>query len=65
MSDVISGAVATMREGERSPGEIMVVITVLVLAMLLGALDQTIVSTALSRLKKLLFLLVNRRPPNA
>jgi hypothetical protein len=54
-----------MREGERSPGEIMVVITVLVLAMLLGALDQTIVSTALSRLKKLLFLLVNRRPPNA
>jgi len=52
MSDVISGAVATMREGERSPGEIMVVITALMLAMLLGALDQTIVSTALSRLKK-------------
>jgi hypothetical protein len=41
-----------MREGERSPGEIMVVITALMLAMLLGALDQTIVSTALSRLKK-------------
>jgi EmrB/QacA subfamily drug resistance transporter len=39
-----------MFEGERSHAEIMVVITALMLAMLLAALDQTIVSTALPRI---------------
>jgi EmrB/QacA subfamily drug resistance transporter len=37
-------------EGERSHAEIMVIITALMLAMLLAALDQTIVSTALPRI---------------
>ncbi len=36
--------------GERSHGEIMVIITALMLVMLLAALDQTIVSTALPRI---------------
>ena len=37
-------------EGERSHAEIMVVMSALMLAMLLAALDQTIVSTALPRI---------------
>ncbi len=37
-------------EGERSHAEIMVVLTALLLAMLLAALDQTIVATALPRI---------------
>ncbi|HSW80672.1 MAG TPA: MDR family MFS transporter [Candidatus Saccharimonadales bacterium] len=37
-------------EGERSHAEIMVVVVALMLAMLLAALDQTIVSTALPRI---------------
>ncbi|HEX7633044.1 MAG TPA: MDR family MFS transporter [Candidatus Saccharimonadales bacterium] len=37
-------------EGERSHAEIMVVISALMLAMLLAALDQTIVSTALPKI---------------
>lgn len=37
-------------EGERSHAEIMVVVVALMLAMLLSALDQTIVSTALPRI---------------
>ncbi len=46
-----SSQVATLEHaGERSHREIMVVITALMLAMLLGALDQTIVSTALPRI---------------
>src|SRR5882724_4859051 len=46
----MSDATATgpIREGERSHREIMIVMTGLVLAMLLAALDQTIVSTALT-----------------
>src|ERR1700684_2463342 len=36
--------------GERSHSEIMVVITALMLAMLLAALDQTIVATALPKI---------------
>ncbi len=39
-----------MQEGERSHAEIMVVVGALMLAMLLAALDQTIVSTALPRI---------------
>lgn len=38
------------QEGERSHAEIMVIIVALMLAMLLAALDQTIVSTALPRI---------------
>src|ERR1700741_4005422 len=38
------------QSGERSHAEIMVVVTALMLAMLLAALDQTIVSTALPRI---------------
>lgn len=37
-------------EGERSHAEIMVIVVALMLAMLLSALDQTIVSTALPRI---------------
>lgn len=40
----------THHEGERSHAEIMVVMGALMLAMLLSALDQTIVSTALPRI---------------
>lgn len=40
----------THHEGERSHAEIMVVMTALMLAMLLAALDQTIVSTALPQI---------------
>lgn len=48
-------SITTKREpesqtGERSHAEIMVVITALMLAMLLAALDQTIVSTALPKI---------------
>jgi EmrB/QacA subfamily drug resistance transporter len=39
-----------VQEGERTHSEIMVVITALMLAMLLAALDQTIVSTALPKI---------------
>jgi EmrB/QacA subfamily drug resistance transporter len=38
------------QEGERSHAEIMVIVVALMLAMLLAALDQTIVSTALPRI---------------
>jgi sugar phosphate permease len=38
------------QDGERSHAEIMVVVVALMLAMLLAALDQTIVSTALPRI---------------
>src|SRR3954464_2882847 len=41
---------AVTHEGERSHAEIMVVISALMLAMLLAALDQTIVSTALPKI---------------
>jgi EmrB/QacA subfamily drug resistance transporter len=40
----------TSESGERSHSEIMVIITALMLAMLLAALDQTIVSTALPKI---------------
>jgi EmrB/QacA subfamily drug resistance transporter len=50
MSDITPGAVVPATAGERSHSEIMVVITALMLAMLLAALDQTIVSTALPRI---------------
>jgi EmrB/QacA subfamily drug resistance transporter len=40
----------TEHAGERTHGEIMVVMTALMMAMLLAALDQTIVSTALPRI---------------
>ncbi|HVV67120.1 MAG TPA: MDR family MFS transporter [Candidatus Saccharimonadales bacterium] len=40
----------TAQQGERSHAEIMVVISALMLAMLLAALDQTIVSTALPKI---------------
>jgi EmrB/QacA subfamily drug resistance transporter len=40
----------TAPEGERSHAEIMVIVVALMLAMLLAALDQTIVSTALPRI---------------
>src|SRR5580765_6399325 len=39
-----------VQEGERSHAEIMVIMTALMLAMFLSALDQTIVSTALPRI---------------
>src|ERR1700709_1698672 len=42
--------VAVATNGERSHAEIMVVISALMLAMLLAALDQTIVSTALPKI---------------
>jgi EmrB/QacA subfamily drug resistance transporter len=49
---VATQATEELHEGERSHGEIMVVITALMLAMLLAALDQTIVSTALPRIAR-------------
>lgn len=45
-----AAAVQTNHDGERSHAEIMVVVVALMLAMLLAALDQTIVSTALPRI---------------
>jgi EmrB/QacA subfamily drug resistance transporter len=45
-----AAAQPTHQEGERSHAEIMVVVVALMLAMLLAALDQTIVSTALPRI---------------
>ncbi|HUD08354.1 MAG TPA: MDR family MFS transporter [Candidatus Saccharimonadales bacterium] len=50
MSDVVPKINTLEHTEERSHREIMVVITALMLAMLLGALDQTIVSTALPRI---------------
>ena len=40
----------TGQDGERSHAEIMVIVVALMMAMLLSALDQTIVSTALPRI---------------
>ena len=45
----MSNAEAVTQPGQKSHAEIMVVITALMLAMLLSALDQTIVATALPR----------------
>jgi EmrB/QacA subfamily drug resistance transporter len=45
-----TAAPAEHHEGERSHAEIMVIMTALMLALLLAALDQTIVSTALPRI---------------
>lgn len=46
----MQGSVPLAPEGERTHAEIMVVMTALMLAMFLSALDQTIVSTALPRI---------------
>jgi len=46
---VVANAPAEHHEGELSHGEIMVIISALMLAMLLAALDQTIVATALPK----------------
>ncbi|HET6924246.1 MAG TPA: hypothetical protein VFH39_00250, partial [Candidatus Saccharimonadales bacterium] len=45
-----AAAEASISQPVRSHAEIMVVITALMLAMLLAALDQTIVSTALPKI---------------
>ncbi|HXR50121.1 MAG TPA: MFS transporter, partial [Verrucomicrobiae bacterium] len=51
MSELAQTAAPTEHhEGERSHAEIMVIMTALMLALLLAALDQTIVSTALPRI---------------
>ena len=50
MSDTAVRDTDAQRVGERSHAEIMVVMSALMLAMLLAALDQTIVSTALPRI---------------
>lgn len=50
MPDTNNVQAAEQHEGERSHAEIMVVMSALMLAMLLAALDQTIVSTALPRI---------------
>lgn len=49
-SKVMETATPVEHEGERSHAEIMVIMTALMLAMFLSALDQTIVSTALPRI---------------
>jgi EmrB/QacA subfamily drug resistance transporter len=46
----VSKAEAVTRQGHKTHAEIMVVISALMLAMLLSALDQTIVATALPRI---------------
>ena len=45
-----NGQTGSQPDGERSHAEIMVIVVALMLAMLLSALDQTIVSTALPRI---------------
>lgn len=50
MTSKKAGAAQAQAVGERSHGEIMFILTALMLAMLLAALDQTIVSTALPQI---------------